>query len=56
MPQSRARRYLLPAHYGYAQALQFDEWLVDVALDRIGKSIAIMLAITLIDLRVNREN
>jgi hypothetical protein len=27
----------------------FDEWLVDVALDRIGKSIAIMLAMTLIE-------
>ena len=27
----------------------FDEWLVDVALDRVGKSIAIMLAMTLIE-------
>ena len=27
----------------------FDEWLVDVALDRIGKSIAVMLAMTLIE-------
>jgi hypothetical protein len=27
----------------------FDEWLVDVALDRTGKSIAIMLAMTLIE-------
>ncbi|MCX7298081.1 MAG: hypothetical protein NTU64_14705 [Hyphomicrobiales bacterium] len=27
----------------------FDEWLVDVALDRVGKSIAIMLALTLIE-------
>jgi hypothetical protein len=27
----------------------FDEWLVDVALDRVGKSIAIMLALTLLE-------
>lgn len=27
----------------------FDEWLVDVALDRVGKSMAIMLAMTLIE-------
>jgi hypothetical protein len=27
----------------------FDDWLVDVALDRVGKSIAIMLAMTLIE-------
>lgn len=27
----------------------FDEWLVDVALDRVGKSLAIMLAMTLIE-------
>ena len=27
----------------------FDEWLVDVALDRVGKAVAIMLAMTLIE-------
>lgn len=27
----------------------FDEWLIDVALDRVGKAIAIMLAMTLIE-------
>ena len=27
----------------------FDEWLADVALDKIGKSIAVMMALTLIE-------
>jgi len=48
-------RACLPANPPTEQEVQaavtylVDEWLVDVALDRIGKSIAIMLAMTLIE-------
>src|SRR5262245_46412356 len=48
-------RACLPANPPTEQDVQaavtylFDEWLVDVALDRVGKSIAIMLAMTLIE-------
>jgi hypothetical protein len=36
-------------HVRAALTFLFDEWLVDVALDRVGKSVAIMLAMTLIE-------
>jgi hypothetical protein len=45
----------LPTEIATEQAVRdavlflFDEWLVDVALDRVGKSIAIMFAMTLIE-------
>ena len=48
-------RACLPADPPTEQAVReavtflFDEWLIDVALDRVGKAIAIMMAMTLIE-------
>ena len=48
-------RACLPANSPTEQAVReavtflFDEWLIDVALDRVGKAIAIMMAMTLIE-------
>jgi hypothetical protein len=46
-----------PSNQEVRDALNFllDEWLVDVALDRVGKCIAIMLALTLIERAVFAE-